>query len=201
MMGLSRREGGQAKRPASPRMPGEPGIWVFIGGDAIVFSVLFVTMAVHSRADSLGFAAAQQDLGLAIGLINTLILLTGSLLVAGAVHTARTASDVGKTVLLTRGAALTGGLFLANKAYEWGHLFHQGLGVYSNEFMMFFFVLTGIHGIHVLLACTALLFQAGHMRNKGITANTVRGLVSVGLFWHLVDLLWIVLFAQLYLLS
>jgi len=182
---------------AGRRVPGEPGVWVLIAGDLLIFSIFFVTFAYYRRAAPELYAASQAALGRSFGIVNTLLLLTGSLFVFRGVHLARSvgAQPAGRWILF---GALTGVSFLLNKVLEWGHLFSRGISVYTSEYFMFFFMFTGIHAFHVLLG-TGVLFHFHLRMNEPRRAPSLQLTEAGALFWHLIDVLWIVLFALLYL--
>jgi nitric oxide reductase NorE protein len=180
------------------RIPGEPGVWVLITGDLLIFSIFFLTFAVYRRGDVGAYAAAQADLGDTFGLVNTLLLLTGSLFVFRGVTCARDRGARAGAAWMLVGAS-TGVAFLLSKALEWSHLFLRGASLYTSEFFMFFFMFTGIHAFHVLLGTGVLLHLYSRMRGAPTRAPSLRITEAGGVFWHLVDVLWIVLFALLYL--
>jgi len=178
------------------RLPGEAGIWVLVGGDLFIFSIFFLTFTYYRALDPAGFAAARAALGLGLGVLNTLLLLTGSLFVAYGVQIARRGDPVRAARLFRLGAS-TGALFLVNKAIEWSHLIATDHSAYSGNFAMLYFCFTGIHGLHVVIASLVLVCVAGMMRSD--VPPSLAFVESAGLFWHVVDLLWIVLFALFYL--
>lgn len=187
---------GATREGGGRRIPGEPGIWVLVGGDLFIFSIFFLTFAYYRALEPAPFAIGKADLGLGIGVANTLLLLTGSLFVATGVETARH-GDFRRAATMMRLGALTGLLFLCDKAIEWTHLIMNGHSAYAGDFTMLYFCFTGIHGLHVVIASTVLLLLSGAMRSKAPPSMAI--VEACGLFWHVVDLLWIVLFALFYL--
>jgi nitric oxide reductase NorE protein len=181
-------------------VPGEGGIWIVLFGDMLVFGVFFATfMYERGRAPEV-FDQSRRMLSIGIGLTNTLILLTGSLFVITAIHAIRSSQRPAARWLLV--AALACGLaFVGLKAVEYTANVSQGHTPNQNAFFLYFFILTGLHLFHVLIGIVVLallLTQAGHVE----PGTTQMALVEGGAcFWHLVDLLWIVLFALLYLVS
>jgi len=182
-----------------PRLPGEEGLWVFILGDLIVFSLFFATYLFYRDAALAEFSQAQRNLNLTLGTTNTLLLLTSSYVVANGIRALRagralTASwMLGLTVLL-------GGIFIVGKLGEYLSIAKAGYSPFESQFFMFYFVFTGIHLIHVVVGLAALSILTfiirSDKRSKGTTAATECGAV----YWHMVDLLWIVLFTLFYLL-
>lgn len=177
-------------------LPGEPGVWVFIAGDLVVFALLFAVF-VHDRAqDPQLFLRSQGTLNQGYGLINTLLMLSSSWLVALAVLAARAGRPTAAPRLLAL-ALLCGVGFVAAKAFEWSEKIGAGFTIASNDFFMYYYLLTGIHLLHVLIGMGVLAFLWHIARNPKPAITTLESGAS---FWHLVDLLWIVLFPLLYLI-
>lgn len=177
-------------------MPGEAGIWVLVMGELFVFSIFFVTIAALHVAQPDAFRQAQGLLNRGLGLTNTLLLLTSSLFVALG-QTRLRAGKPGASRLF--GLAMACGLgFVVVKAFEYGEKVSSGLNIASSEFFTLYFAFTGIHLAHVLLGLVMLGLMTATGRGP---VDPARGkLFECGaIFWHLVDLLWIVLFALLYL--
>ncbi len=181
-------------------MPGEPGIWIIIFGDMFVFSVMFLSFMVARRADLALYRASAAHLDRGLGLLNTVLLLTSSWCVALAIQAAR-GGDGPATVRRLRGALACGLGFVLSKLCEYGAKVHAGVEINSNDFYMYYFVLTGIHLMHVLIGLGVLTFMTRLAGAGGFDAAEMSHLESGASFWHLVDLLWIALFALLYLLT
>lgn len=185
------------------RIPGESGTWVFLFGDMLVFGAFFVTFLVE-RAESPGapetFDAARTTLHIGVGVLNTLVLLTSSLFVSLALGAMRT----GARSIATRAvaAAIACGLaFIALKVFEYLSLATAGHGPGANHFYLYYFILTGLHLFHVCLGLAALAFVMTQARRAELSATRTALVEGATCFWHLVDLLWIFLFALLYLVS
>ncbi len=188
-----------AIKVAKPHLPGELGIWFFVAGDLIVFTLFFVVIALGNKEQAAIFAQSRATLDMWVGVANTALLLTGSWLVATGVEQCRRQH----TALTNRYfslAILCGVLFVANKSFEWGNKIHAGITPATNDFYMYFFVFTGIHLLHVLIGIGVLLFMRSVSRRLILEQRHIRTLESGATFWHLVDLLWVFLFALLYLL-
>lgn len=178
-------------------IPGEAGLWIMIFGDMAVFGLFFATFAVYRIDEAALFALSQAKLNPALGLINTLLLLTSSFAVATAVQALRAGRPDPARRAATVGIVLGVG-FVGVKAIEYGEKFSAGITPTTNDFFMFYFAFTAIHLLHVLVGLAALLF----LRSRCTTAITPGGMNAVegcGVFWHLVDVLWVVLFAMFYL--
>ena len=181
-------------------LPGEPGVWVFILGDLVVFAIFFVTFAIYRGADLTAYAASHRTLNQGFGLINTLLLLTSSWFVAAAVKSART-GERSRIVPFLWAALLLGAAFCGMKALEWGEKFRAGISLLTDDFFMFYFMYTGIHLLHVVIGMVVLACMIPLARRPELTDRDLALLEGGGVFWHLVDLLWIVIFALFYLVS
>lgn len=197
---VSQQEGAWESRADRNQTPGEPGIWFFVGGDLIVFSVFFVLIVLQKKFDPQMFALSQATLDLRIGVWNTLLLLTGSWFVATGVERYRMASVPREGSWFFLLAILCGLGFVVNKAVEWSGKVGAGITPETNDFYMLFFVFTGIHLLHVLVGLVVLFCVFKASRQTAIDHRGTRVMESGGIFWHLVDLLWVVLFALFYLL-
>ena len=182
------------------RLPGVEGVWALIGADMVVFAVLFASFMAERRHSPGLFEAGRQTLNLNLGGIDTLILLTSSWCVAMAIQSLKRdrIEEVSRYLLA---GALTGVLFMVSKSVEYFQKISHGITPATDDFYMWYFVLTGIHLIHVLLGTGLLTFVWTRSR-RGVygSANAVVP-ESVASFWHLVDLLWILLFPLLYLMK
>jgi nitric oxide reductase NorE protein len=193
-------------RPAAPlaepaarrRIPGEEGIWVFVLGDMTVFALFFATFMYSRGRNPQTFAIAHTDLSVLLGTINTVLLLTSSLLVAMAVNGVMSGDHDSAPRWL--GAALAcGGGFVAVKGLEWSRLFLAAKSVGSNEYFSYYFMFTGIHLGHVAIGLAVLTRLIAVTRAEELTASRRKLCETGGIFWHMVDLLWVVLFALFYL--
>jgi nitric oxide reductase NorE protein len=181
------------------RIPGEEGIWVFVLGDMTVFAMFFGTFMYSRGKNPDAFARDHANLSVALGTINTVLLLTSSLMVVLGIQ--KVMSGAHRTAPRFFVAALSCGLgFVAVKAVEWSHLFIEGKSVGSGEFFSYYFMFTGIHLLHVLIGCIVLSWLIGMARRAELSARQVILCETGGIFWHMVDLLWVVLFALFYLM-
>lgn len=188
------------------------GMWLFLATEVLLFGGLFVGFAMQQSAHPLAFFEAHHHLDKRLGALNTVVLLFSSFTMVMAVHSA----SKGRQKQLIRFLAITlvcAAIFLVVKFFEYEHKFHEGLlpgRFYSHKgdhvpnqfiFFSFYFMMTGLHGLHVLGgmgAITWLLIKA----KAGRFDSTYYGPVDlIGLYWHLVDLIWIYLFPLLYLIT
>jgi nitric oxide reductase NorE protein len=184
------------------RVPGETGLWVLVGGDLVVFSVFFVLLLLQRSNDPAAFLDSQRALNQYIGGLNTLLLLTSSLFVALAVRSLRAQSTPQPFASRCFGAAALLGLgFVGAKAFEWSERFAAGQTISTNEFFMFYFMYTGIHLLHVMVGLGVLTLLFVVSRRPKLDAGSMPMIEAGGVFWHLVDLLWIILFALFYLVK
>ena len=176
-------------------------MWLLISGDLILFSLLFATF-LWMRGEQLEtFTAGHAQINQFWGLVNTLLMLTSSWFVATAVKAARRELTA-ITVRCFAGAALCGAGFIVVKVFEYGEKLRAGFTITTNDFFMLYYIYTGIHLLHVVIGMGVLTVLILYSRSgRFALGNKMRNLESGASFWHLVDLLWIVLFALLYLVG
>jgi nitric oxide reductase NorE protein len=185
------------------RLPGEPGIWVFAILDMLIFAEMFGIYGWY-RADHLqAFQAAQHNVIPVFGLAYTLILLTSSWFVVLGVSSARKGQLDLADRMVKVGFAL-GTSFAVIKLIEYGLKVASGITPVTNDFFMFFFVMTFVHLLHASGGLGVLVYL--RRRIRGLPAGSVpvqskemRVIETCAIYWHMVDLLWIVLFALFYL--
>lgn len=181
-------------------LPGEPGIWIMICGDLMMFSIMFIVFLFYRRDDLALFQSSQSHLNQSFGLINTFFMLASSWFVAMAVEAART-RRIKATVVLFRLGFACGLGFAIVKIAEYAQKIRAGIVINTNDFYMYYYVFTGIHFLHVLIGMGVLAFMAQYATKGDFAPITIGHFESGASFWHLVDLLWIALFALLYLLK
>lgn len=188
-----------AEPPAAAVPPGDSGVWVFIFADMCGFAVFFLIFAAGRMEQLPMYEAGREMLDLRLGLANTLILLTSGAFMARAVRQARAAdwSGVRTSLWLTMGV---GSLFAVSKGIEWGNKISHGIGLTTNEFWTYYFVFTGVHFLHFVIGVAVLLVLLSRAAKPLPEADKLRWMESGGAYWHMVDLLWIILFAMLYLM-
>jgi nitric oxide reductase NorE protein len=170
-------------------------MWVFVLGDMVIFGAYFVIFMVERTQQRALFIQSQQHLSLDIGVVNTLVLLTSSWFVARGVQAARI-PDRGRALRFTFCGGACGVVFMALKGYEWSSEIGRGFTLGSNDFCMFYYMLTGVHLFHVLLGLIILTIVGREFRRTGLRRVSVAETGAT--YWHMVDLLWIVIFALLY---
>jgi nitric oxide reductase NorE protein len=174
-------------------LPGDVNMWVFVLGDLLIFGAYFLIFMVHRHQERDLFLASQQHLSLTVGVANTLVLLASSWFVATSVRATRVGA-YRRALRLTWWGGACGVLFLVIKAYEWTSKAIAGYTFPSNDFFMFYYMLTGVHLFHVVLGLVFLGVVVVELRSQRRVAMVETGAT----YWHMVDLLWIVIFALLY---
>jgi nitric oxide reductase NorE protein len=146
------------------------------------------------------FDVARRTLHLGVGLANTLVLLTSSLFVVVALGAVRSgARSTARSAVVA--AMACGGVFIALKVFEYHALVSAGHGVGANHFYLYYFILTGVHLFHVCVGMAVLTFLLTQTRQTELSETRMAVVEGGACFWHLVDLLWIVLFPLLYLVA
>lgn len=182
----------------APQARPDPGLWVIVIGDLLVFLLSFCLYAWAYRGAPEAFRASQETLLVSAGLINTLVLLTSSWFVVRALERARSGSWQAASRQLDIAIGL-GVLFALIKLGEYLSKFSAGVSVATDTFFGFYFALTGLHFVHVTLGLLLLTYLTLLMRRRALSAVEGGLLAGAATFWHMVDLLWVFLFPLFYL--
>jgi nitric oxide reductase NorE protein len=182
---------------ATRHPPGDLAIWIFILAELGVFAIFFAAYAFARIGDVALFNACQETLDRRAALINTLALITGSYFVVRGVAAMRT-GDQGGCVHWLLAALGMGLIFLVVKVSEYAHHFDQGVTLSTNTFYMFYLSLTFFHFMHVLLGMVILAAVALKARAGGYSAADHTGVETGTSYWHMVDLVWLILFPLIY---
>ena len=190
------------KNPIEVTSPGldnnKLGIWTLLGSEAVFFSALIVTYIIN-RGRSVTGPYPQQVLDVPLTALNTFILICSSLTMV----TALASIQRGETRKMVNWLIATMGLglaFLSGQAIEFTMLNQHGLSLSSNLFGASFFTLTGFHGAHVLAGVIWIGFVVTRAYRGGVTPENPIAVELVGLYWHFVDLVWILIFTIVYLI-
>jgi nitric oxide reductase NorE protein len=183
----------------SRHLPGVEGIWVFVIADMTVFGVLFGCFMAGRRGNPALYEASRHALNPNFGGVNTLILLTSSVLVVLAVDAVRTSRPRAAPPLLA-GAFACGLAFMVSKAIEYTGKLNENITLLTNDFYMYYFTLTGIHLAHVVGGNVVLAVLWVKARKRSFDPRHPVALECGATFWHMVDLLWVMLFPLLYLM-
>lgn len=185
--------------PAGRSLPGEGGVWVLILCDLMLFTVFFLSF-LHARGqDPASFVVAKEHVNQAFGTFNTILLLCSSWFVVMGIHSARRdAARAASRLFIT--AAGCGLGFAVVKMFEYREKLLAGIVPNTSEFFNYYYFMTGLHFLHVLIGVPVLIAMSQYGRFDAPFKTKIGYLECGASFWHLVDLLWIVLFALLYLL-
>ncbi len=184
------------------------GMWIFLLTELLLFGGLFLAYSVYRRLNPIAFHHASGELDVVLGVANTIVLLTSSLTMAVAVTAVRRGNK--RLSLATLAATiLFGALFLVNKYVEWMTHIHHGVDPGSPQLMqrepgerLFFglyYMMTGLHGLHVLAGVSVLSVMAVLVLKNSIGQDDPVKIENAGLYWHLVDIVWIFLLPLFYL--
>ena len=186
------------------------GMWLFLFTEVLLFGGMFLVYAVYRYQYPQQFHLAAMELNTGIGTLNTIILLTSSLTVALAIAAMQKGNKF-LSMLLISATLVLALMFLINKFFEWSTKFSHGIYPGSKElvskpngqilFYGLYFVMTGLHGLHVFIGMIVLTFMLVFIKRDKITADNYAKLENSGLYWHLVDLIWIFLFPLFYLIQ
>lgn len=186
------------------------GMWLFLFTEVMLFGAMFIAFAMYLSMYNREFMEASGHLDRLFGGANTIILLTSSLTMAlsiAALSRGRQRLSMGmmaSTIVLALG-------FMVIKAFEWGHKFAND--IYPSSATMFdkpvgeqvfyglYFTMTGLHALHVIVGAAAILVAMALVKRGKIRQDRIVTLENVGLYWHLVDLVWIFLFPLFYLIG
>ena len=181
-------------------LPGDLAMWIFIYAELLVFGVFFLGYAFARAYHVEMFNAGQATLNKEYGALNTFVLITGSYFVVRAVAAIKEDRTRDCVRWLAAGLA-SGGVFLGVKVLEYADKFVAGYDLDTNTFFMFYFALTGFHFMHVILGMVILAFVLLKARRDGYSAAEHHGVESGASYWHMVDLVWVVLFPLLYVMK
>ncbi len=187
------------KSRAPEELPGDLIIWMFIFAELMVFGLFFISYIVTRSNNVELFNQYQLTLDSRLGLLNTIVLLTSSFFVVKSVNAARR-DDKNKTVLWLFASVLTGLVFVVVKSYEFTYMYSQGVNLSTNTFYMFYLSMTFFHYMHVILGLIILGVVLLKAKRGGYSSNDLMGLETGASYWHMVDLVWIVLFPLVYLI-
>jgi nitric oxide reductase NorE protein len=174
-------------------------IWTFVTADVMAFGLFFLLFMIERGHDPMLFNRSAAVLDARLGVLNTLILVTSSWFMALAVHAARSGDRAAVRRLLLL-AFVIGGGFAVSKGVEYAGKISHGITLLSNEFFTFYFFLTGLHFLHFLVGMGVLALLWLRVGREAPDGPFLGWIESGGIYWHMVDLLWIMLFPLLYLL-
>ncbi|GAA6203487.1 MULTISPECIES: cytochrome c oxidase subunit 3 family protein [Thalassotalea] len=178
------------------KLPGDLAMWFFILAELTVFAIFFISFAVTEQLNSDMFNQGKAQLHPIAGLLNTLALITSSFFVALALNTVHQGhSKISVKWLIT--ALVFAVLYLVVKMWEYQSLFRLGINLETNTFFTLYFLITAFHFLHVILGMIILSYITIRTY-KGAYRDNISGFEAGASYWHMVDLLWIILFPLIY---
>lgn len=187
------------------------GMWLFIFTELLLFGGLFIIYSVYRFMNPDAFHLAAEELDTTIGAINTIILLVSSMTIAMST-TALQKKNKRFTLALCSITILLGIVFMVNKYFEWGEKFSHGIwpgseyminNMSQGEILFFglYFIMTGLHALHIIIGLGIIGVAMWRIEKGTVHAERAALLENAGLYWHLVDVVWIFLFPLFYLLT
>ena len=186
------------------------GMWFFLFTEILFFGGMFILYSVYRAKYAQDFHAAAAEENLLLGSVNTAVLLTSSLSIALSIAALKKGS-FRLSMQLQTATVLMGLVFLIIKYFEWTAKISKGiypdspvlLKMSGGEILFFglYYVMTGLHGLHVLIGVCVISFMVYFTRKGDITSENFSKLENTGLYWHFVDIVWIYLFPLFYLIT
>ncbi len=187
------------------------GMWLFIFTELLLFGGLFVLYSVYRFLNPEAFHLAAEELNTTVGAVNTIILLVSSMTVAMSTSALQKGKP-GTAIVLLEITFMLGLLFLVNKYFEWGIKFEHGIypgstylmeNMSKGEILFFglYFVMTGLHALHIIIGLSIIGVALSRISKGKVHARRAALLENAGLYWHLVDIIWIFLFPLFYLIT
>jgi cytochrome c oxidase subunit 3 len=185
------------------------GMWLFLFTEILLFGGMFLLYSVYREVNTKDFHEAGLEMSVTIGAVNTIILLTSSLTMVLAISAIKNGAKT-RSILFQASTIILGIAFLVNKYVEWSDHIRHGYYPDSPEllamshgkilFFGLYYVMTGIHGLHVLIGISVIGFMLALTLRGAVSSMDYVKLENAGLFWHLVDVIWIYLFPLFYLI-
>lgn len=186
------------------------GMWLFIFTELLLFGGLFIVYSVYRYEYSTAFHLAGQELSVTMGTINTIVLLISSMSIAMST-TAIRRGEIKRTVALLGVTLVLALVFMVNKYFEWSGKIEHGLfpgssvlqdfGQGDTLFFGLYFFMTGLHALHIIVGIVFIAVIMVKVMKEQINQDYNIQLENAGLYWHLVDLIWIFLFPLFYLIA
>ena len=183
------------------RLPGDLAMWFFILAELTVFAIFFIGFAVTEQLNLEMFAQGKEKLHKIAGLVNTLTLITSSFMVALALFATHEKKGKLSTNYLISGIFFAV-IYLVVKSWEYLNLFAQDIDIETNTFFTLYFLITFFHYMHILLGVVILSYMAKKSYSGAYqtASENVSGFEAGASYWHMVDLVWIILFPLLYII-
>lgn len=186
------------------------GMWLFIFTELLLFGVLFIVYAVYRYINHEAFHLAAEELDTFVGAVNTVILLVSSMTIAMSTTSLQKKNKT-LTLMLAGITMILGIVFLVNKYFEWAAKFDHGIfpgseylteSLSQGEILFFglYFIMTGLHALHIIIGLVIIAVAMWKVYTGKVHAERAALLENSGLYWHLVDIIWIFLFPLFYLI-
>lgn len=186
------------------------GMWLFLFTELLLFGGLFLVYLIYRYINAEAFHDASLNLDVLLGTINTVVLLTSSMTMAMSI-TATQKGDYKKAIWLMWLTVLAALIFMVNKYFEWTAKFDHGLFPGMEHFnhldhgerlfYFLYFMMTGLHALHVIVGAVFIIFVIRYVQKGKVHSSKFMLQENAGLYWHLVDLIWIYLFPLFYLIK
>ena len=173
-------------------------MWLFLGSECLLFGGLISTYMLYRGRVSEG-PRPGNVFDIPFTSVSSFILLMISLTMVLAVSAAQNRDDRGTTLWLTI-TALLGATFVGGQVYEFTAMYNEGLGFTTSLFGSSFYALTGFHGVHVTVGIIMLMSLVGIIKRSTIPGDKAEVVELIGLYWHFVDVIWIIIFTLVYLI-
>ena len=188
------------KQPSAVHVPGEPELWILILADLVIFSIFFIVFMHSGTLNAELFNSTKADLNQLLGMTNTVALLTSSWFVVTGFSLLR-ASQLKAAKRFYYLAFAMGWVFVIIKICEYMATLDAGVNVADILFYLYYFSFTGVHLLHVTIGMLCLFAITRRCDKASTSHNNLVFTESVGVYWHLVDVLWIFLFCLIYLIK
>ncbi len=173
-------------------------MWLFLGSECLLFGGLISTYMLYRGRDN-GKVGPDQLWDIPLTSVSSFVLLMSSLTMVLAVSAAQQKDDRSTKVWLSI-TALLGATFVGAQVYEFTSFYHEGMGFTTSLFSSSFFTLTGFHGVHVSVGIVMLMALVGIVSRSKVPGDKAEVVELIGLYWHFVDIVWILIFTLVYLI-
>ena len=174
------------------------GMWLFLGSECLLFGGLISTYMLYRGRVGTG-PTPSQVFDIPFTSVSSFVLLMSSLTMVLAVSAAQKNDDRSMLLWLTV-TGLLGATFVGGQVYEFTAFYNEGMGFTTSLFSSSFFVLTGFHGVHVTVGIIMLMSLVGILNRSKVPGSKAETVEMIGLNWHFVDIVWIIIFTLVYLI-
>lgn len=176
------------------------GMWIFLASEVMFFTALIGTYIAFHASGRFDMQPVREALNVPLAALNTFILIVSSFTVVMALDSVQE-DKPNRFVLFLLATLVIGSTFIGIQGIEWSELLRHGITPAEDLFGTAFFVLTGFHGMHVIVGLLWLIFALLKSFRGDFTRTNSMGIELFGLYWHFVDIVWIILFTMIYLIQ